>query len=322
MLDILDFVRGSVADKDLVPVLTHLHVSDGTVQGGNGRMAITGYAPDLAGYDFTVPADPFYRAVVACDGTPKLALKGSALTVSKGKFRVRLPVLPGDEYPVVTRDGIKGKGYSGACLLHALQRVRPFVSKDASRVWSSGVLLADGMAWATDNVTMVGTPVKGLPKATRCIIPLDAVDELVRVGYEIDRFWITDNSAVFVYADNCWMRTALIDDKWPIEPRALLVDQPCDPVPDGLADAVRKVLPFCPDSKFPAVKFSENGVSTMDGDMAASVGGVALPAGAWRAEPLLNMLAVATHVALEYHPEPCPFKGDGGLVGVIVGLRL
>ena len=40
MLDVLDFVRGSISKKDIVPILKSFHVYDGRIQGTNGRLTI------------------------------------------------------------------------------------------------------------------------------------------------------------------------------------------------------------------------------------------------------------------------------------------
>ena len=66
MHDSLKIVKGAVAKKDLVPVLTHLHIHHGWVSATNGKMTITLFIEELVELDIIVPAAKFIAAINRC----------------------------------------------------------------------------------------------------------------------------------------------------------------------------------------------------------------------------------------------------------------
>ena len=93
-------------------------------------------------------------------------------------------------------------------------------------------------------------------------------------------------------------------------------------IPEGLLEAVQKVIPFCPDSRFPVITLTETDVRTAEGVMAASVECVnGLFPSKYRAEPLLLVLQQAKQIDLTKYPSPVPFAGLNGLQGVIIGVK-
>ena len=118
------------------------------------------------------------------------------------------------------------------------------------------------------------------------------------------------------------MKTQLLDLSWP-DVDKFFTEQPITELDAGLLECVQRVLPFCPDPKFPVIKFSDTGVSTADGEMQAEMGGVTLPTGSYRAEPLLLVLSVATHADFYLYPNPVKWcSRESGLEGVLVGVKL
>ena len=219
MQKILNFVKGAVSTKDLVPVLTNFHFYDGRVQGGNGRITID--APlDLGGVDITVPAVPFLRAVDACDGAPVLNVTpGGKLTMKKGGFKSLLPLSDQDAFPRVDVDLTEGTLWKPELgFIKALRTIRPLIGDDASRPWSCGALFKDGYIYATNNVVMVRIP-WAMPDGICINIPRFAVEELIRVGEEPAGFMFTKTSAVFVYGNLAegtrWIKTQLFESAWP-----------------------------------------------------------------------------------------------------------
>lgn len=321
MRKILTFVKGAVSTKDLVPVLTNFHFYDGRVQGGNGRVTID--APlDLGGVDITVPAVPFLRAVDACDGAPVLNVtKGGRLTMKKGKFRSILPLANQEDFPRAEVDlssAALWKPEPG--LLKALRTIRPLIGQDASRPWACGALFKNGYIYATNNVVMVRIPWE-MPDDVCLNIPSFAIDELIRVGGDPTGFMFNESSAVFTYNQSSWIKTQLFESAWPDVDQFFQAEE-LETVPLGLLEAVTKVLPFCPDSKYPVITLTEEDVCTAEGDMSASVECVAgLFPGKYRAEPLLLVLQQAVTIDLTKYPAPVPFAGLNGLQGVIVGVR-
>ena len=102
----------------------------------------------------------------------------------------------------------------------------------------------------------------------------------------------------------------------------MLAGTPTDlqPVPQGIGDEIKKLIPFCPDIKHPTVVFKEGCVSTQDGEQSAEIGFECAAAGIYNIERLLEVLAVATYWDPTTYPRPVFFKGDK-IQGLIVGIR-
>jgi hypothetical protein len=316
MINTLKFVRGSVSTKDLIPVLQCFHLYAGRIQGQNGKIAIDAPFQAFGVGDFTVPAERFLKAVDACDGEPTLNLTdGGKLTLKRKSFRATLPLGDHTTFPLATKSGELIE--LGGGLLPALRLLRPFVSEDASRPWSTGILLRDGYAYATNNIALVRTP---LPWGFGAVnLPVYAVDELLRIGQEPTAI-LQDNSALVFELGDAWLRAHLLMGEWPSIETKFEGLTFGDPVPPLLTNAIDKILPFCPDPKMPVIKFGENGVSTTEGDHSAAVGDIPLPDGSYRAEVLQLVLGVATHVDFAAYPNPIGFSGND-IEGMFVGLR-
>ena len=318
MRDALNLVRGAVSTKNLLPVLTHFHLYAGRVQGGNGKVVIDVPCSELRNFNCTVPAERFLKAIDACDGNPKFKLtEGGKLTVSRAKFRATLPLADHESFPVVELERNRTTSYgSDVALLPVLRKLYPFIGEDASRPWSCGILFRGGYAWATNNVCLARVPYT-LPEI---LLPVFAVDELLRIAQEPSSVDQGDNWIGFRFEGGWWMRAQKLVNAWPGVEKFIptaLTGNSWDA--QQIAEAVRKVIPFCPDPKQPVVETGPQGVSTLQGEMSAVVGQEGLPETRWRAEPLLAALDAATHIDLSTYPGACYWHGEG-IDGVVVGL--
>lgn len=320
MLEALNRVRGAVAKKDLVPVLTHFHIYDGRIQGSNGSLSIDTNCPGVEQLNITVPAVQFLKAVDACDGEPSLKItpKGK-LSVTRGKFRVLLPLAKHEDFPRSEKQG-KSIAMNDLGILEPLKTLQAYIGEDASRPWCCGVLISGEDAYATNNMVLIRTKSNWGALETSINLPGYAVNELLRLKQEPIAIYQQDNCMTFEYSDGTWLKTQLFESTWPD-----VVGRIPDTIAgfteiDELGAAVEKILPFCPDPNFPEIQIGPEGVLTADGDMSAEISGIELPKGKFRAEPLLSMLQIATSIEFEAYPRPCPFKGDK-VEGVIVGVQ-
>ena len=147
-----------------------------------------------------------------------------------------------------------------------------------------------------------------------------AVDELLRINEVPEKLYYDENSAAFMYKGDRWLRSTLFATDWP-DVSKFFTDEQLDEVPAGLLEAVQKILPFCPNPKFPIICLNEDGVSTEEGDQCASMDLAELPVSKYRAEPLLLALSYATGLDLSKYPAPVPFVGQNGLQGVLMGVN-
>jgi hypothetical protein len=321
MLETIKLVAGTVADKDLIMAFTHIHITDGRIQGMDGRcVAIDSECAQLKGIQATVPADRFLRAVVACDGEPTITLSEKKLIIKRAGFKAMLPLMEHQDYPAVEGPPEDGERHLvKAGFVGALRRMKPFISQDASRPWSNGVLLKSGAMYATNNVILVSLP---FPAPIEVSLPTAAVDELIRVNQDPKEVLQTEHAIYFIY-DRFWMRVLHSVLPWP-DVAGMLEKFDFDAlevVPGQLLDAVRKIAHFHPDPKFPVVIFDSTGIHTMDGQHRASVEGMELPDGKYRAEIIQLVLNEAIKADFTKYPAPCPFSGMDKLRGMVVGVR-
>jgi hypothetical protein len=318
MKDTLMFVRGAVAQKDLVPVLTHFHFYDGRVQGGNGRLAIDAPLPELRGVDVTVPAKRFLSAVDACDGEPTMNVTDAGrLSLRRNRFRALLPLAEHESYPRAVPEGERYDVDAG--LVDALRRLVPFVSEDASRPWSRGVLLRDGYAYATNNVVIARVPCTWDAPAVN--LPAEAIAELVRVKRALQYVQQTDKSVTFHYDGGAWMRSALYDLAWPSVDQFFAPDEGAvlRDVPDGVAAGVESLLPFVEDAAFPRIVVEPGALRAEDAELEIATGAAPDAAAAFHAKPLLSALREAQR--WDTSRTPIPWEGAGGMQGAMMPLR-
>jgi DNA polymerase III sliding clamp (beta) subunit (PCNA family) len=313
----LKMVLGGVAKKTMVPILTHVRIYGGRVQGGNGKLSIDAPCPELAGLDLAVPAERLLKAVIACEGEPTFRVTdGGRLVVSRGSFRALLPTLPPENYPLAVPDC--GELPALGDWLPALELLDPFVSTDASRPWTTGVWIGPGdWVYATNNTCLarVRNPAR---VEHGVILPGFALDELIRLGVEPEAATLGERSVTFLLPGGAWLRTSLVEGEWPdVEPMFHPVGAGAVPAAPVLA-AARRVRPFCTDDKFPVIVLDEEGVATEEGEMSARVEGFTLPPLRWHADTLELILGVSRLV--DFTASPVTWEGDG-INGVAMPLR-
>jgi hypothetical protein len=329
LLATLKMVRGAVADRDIVPALTHFLVRDGRIQGSNSRIAID--APLPAGFEsmaVAIPADRFIKAIDLCTSEPTLHVEDQRLRLRAGAFTVKFPTLSPADYPHAEPD--PDDWQTDEPLLPVLRTLRPFIASDAQQVWPTGVWFDDksGFGYATNNVTLLRCPCS-LTVGTGISInlPLTAIDEMLRFGVEPSAFGVRDNSITFHYPAGQWIKSQLLAVAWPVETLQRLyagTEQAyakLPAVPELLAPAVESVLPFCPNPKFPVVQFEPTSVSTEDGEYQAIVEGFELSPAKFNGNMLRLVLEHATHLDPAGSSGRTLFLVGGSGQGILTSLR-
>ena len=321
MLQELKFVQGGVARKSVVPALTHYRIEGGHILAFNGTLALR--APIDLDLDVTPNAGMFYRAVEACEGTVTLHVTPRGkLSVASENMRVYVDCSD-EPFPSVEPEGERYELHGG--LLPALQTISRFVSDDASRPWSRGVLLAGGCAYATNNIVLVQRWIGQAFPQQVANIPLTAVDEMLRIKEEPMAVQIAPGSATFHYTGDRWLRTQLLTLEWPNVVEILDNADSGDVTelsPD-VFDACRKLKPFT--DRHGRIFVSPDALSTsQEKDDGATLQAVDLPqsaCGAYNVDQFLKLEGSATALDWSRYPAPCVFYGDD-LRGVIIGTKV
>jgi hypothetical protein len=319
MLENLRLVSTALAQRDVVPALIHLHVKSGRAQAYNGRLAIEVPAP--FDFDATVHGAKFLAAMDAAAGEGKVTIKDSTLTVSRGRFRVRIPCIDPASYPAST-PGQMPVACKGP-LRPAFQRLREFISTDASRPWSMGLLLTEGVAYATNNVVLCRMPCDMLALPGQLNVPVDIVDAVLARGADPVSYSTERTALTLIYEDEVWFRTQLFTAEWPVATVTNLFANAeqgdWQPIPDELRQAFELVK-----------KFDDGGVPTLifkDGNVVDDSGHVlwdgfdALPADTrFNVNMTLPVLSCTTEVKWHHNPGVHMFR-DGEFYAIVAGMR-
>lgn len=318
MLETLKFVRGVVAERDTVQALTHFCIYKDHIQGSNGRIHIDAPCPNI-GFEAVVPAEQFLRAFDACGGDPKVRFTDSGkLVVEKKPFRAYLPNLALDLYPRADPSTGKKQKPKGP-LLPTLRILRPFLGDDADRQWSATMMFLNGAALASSNAMIATRKCEVFAAAVQ--LPFYLIDEMLRIGDEPE-FYSNDSSSITFFWGKQWLKAQLILSEWPVETaRKWLAEKTkMVPIPKDLAGSVARLVPFCPNPKFPVICFDKGRLSTADGDMSAEIAGFDVGEGKFRAENLAPMLACADKIGMV--EKAALFTGPDGFKGIMAKLNL
>lgn len=316
ILDAMKFTQGAVSKKDFVPALSHFRIRGGRISGYNGSLVLS--APIALDVDCCPKADAFVKAVQACEETAQLHLTPTGkLAIRSGKFRAHVDCLPDAELPEVAPEGLP-VAIDGE-LLPALTLLYDFISVDASKPWSAGVLLDGQSMYATNNVVLLQRWL-GYRFPYRVNLPAYAIKEMIRIGEEPVAMQLTATSATFYYAGERWLRTQLISVEWP-DAAALLSNLPstASPVPEGLFAALETLAPFLDSTNRVFMNGDVVGTALEEG---ASVNVPGAPfTGCYNLKMLSLLKGIATLIGFEYYPNPVPIFGDK-LRGAISGIRM
>lgn len=316
ILDTLRFVQGAVSSKDHVPEMKHFSIENGRAQAFNGLIAIS--SPIDFSVDCKPKAVPLIYAIDRCEEVTSLALTTNGkLRIQSGAFKAFIDCLDG-ETPNIQPQG-ENVALDGNLLLEALQRLSPFIGKDASRPWVNGILLRGQSAFATNNVCLVEYWL-GVDLPFVVNIPMAAIKELLRVKKPPSHAQIDSNSITFHYEDGCWIRSQLFETSWPDLTRILDKPSVQAPVPARLFEALETLKPFTDING--RIFFSEERVFThQEEELGADYKVEGLQGkGIYRIEMLRLLEGVATTIDFTLYPEPLLFYGER-LRGAIIGYR-
>jgi DNA polymerase III sliding clamp (beta) subunit (PCNA family) len=315
MLTSLKFVQGSIAKKDFVPSLTHFVIEDGRVRGYNGVIALCSPIP------FNIPCKPkgetLVRAISNCEGTVSMSLTaGGRLSIKSGKFKAFVDCVEG-ETPHAIPEG-ETVQLDGESILKAVKTIHPFIGNDASRPWSNGVLFTGESAFATNNVTLVEYWT-GAKFPTTINVPKVAIREMLRINEAPVFAQLNANSLTLHYTGERWLRTQLLETKWPDLSKVLNRESNPTPIEPKIFEGLEIIKPFVEKT---GKIFFNNGVSTHESEAeGASYDIDNFPhTGLYNLDMLKLLEGTAQTIDWGNYPGPCMFFGER-LRGAIIGMR-
>lgn len=317
MLQQLRFVQGAVAKKNFIAAMTHFCIQGGHVRSFNGKMALG--SPIDFNIDCVPRADQLVQAIGNCNETVSLSMTPAGrLAVRSGKFKAFVECTT-EATPHVQPEG-EEVPLDGAAMLKAFETLMPFIGDDASRPWATGVLLQEESAYATNNVMICQYWLRAkIPRVVN--VPREAIKEMLRIGEPPTHAQLTDFSMSFHYTGNRWLRTQLLDVKWPDMGKILDVQSSPQPIDPKLFEGLEMLRPFA--DKFGRVHMREGKLSThtLDTEGASFDVPELTTEGCYALEMLRLLEGVANSIDWTAYPKPCMFFGDN-LRGALIGLRI
>lgn len=254
--DSLQFVKGALPKHTIVPVLQHFQIKDNFVTAMNGIIEIGAKLP--VNIEVCPSAKMFVRAIENCKETITLHLtKTGKLNIKSGKFSAFVDCVPMDTFPSTMVDAYRPHKVE---VLPIFKALLPFIGEDTHRMWSRGILIEDGYAYATNNVTAV--QYYHGQRVPRVIIPVEAINEVLRVGSEPECLGIGERTICFYYPENSYIKSITHDStKFPnIAP---ILDK-CVSAPVELDEAIfthiKALIPFA--DNWGTVHFKDGAIAT------------------------------------------------------------
>ena len=319
MLNELKFINSAVARKDYVQALQHVKIDKKTVRAYNGLIGLC--CPIDLDLDITPRADQFLKAIQTCEDTIALHVTSKGkLSIKSGQFKALVECIDTEQFPEITPEGefVKLTGN----FLNAVKVLAPFISDDASRPWSRGILFKGQSAYATNNIILVESWL-GFTFPLTVNIPRSAVNELLRINEEPEQIQVTSNRLTFHFSGGRWLCCQTLSVEWPDLQKVLNVASNPVPAPAGMVKALESLAPFT--DKLERVFITADGKLqtslTEDSEGASFELPTVTFQGCYNYKHLLTVLEVAKKIDFTQYPAPCLFYGDN-IRGAIIGMRL
>lgn len=317
MLKELKFVQGAVGKKEFIPAITHFCIEDGTVRAYNGTIALS--SPIACDLKCKPKAVPMVQAIGKCDHTISLSMTPAGrLSIKSGSFKAFIDCIEESQIHVQPEGEIIE--FDGDVVLKGLKIVQDFVSNDASRPWSTGVMLKGQSMFATNNVCLIEYWM-GVEFPRVVNIPRSAIVEMIRINEPPTHAQVESNSITFHYADGRWIRSQLYSTEWPNLSAVLDQTSEPGPVPNGLFQGIDTLRPFM--NKLGQIFIKEGFMHTHEDINEGASFEIDWPYGdcIFSLEMLSLLQDVALQVDFSSYPKACLFYGDR-LRGAIIGMRM
>lgn len=320
MKDEIAWITDAISTKNISREMTHYRVQNNEIRATDGRLT-AGHPFPCTG-EFLVPGAEFEKLLKRLPAEPSISVGDSSITLTTGRSRGTIKTLPIEEwnYP-----GVDEKGWEDAPegLIETLRDLLPFVSDNATQLWSCGICLQHGYAYATNNIALAGVRCEELGDIN-CIIPLWAAEFIVDRGNGLVEWCWTDNFVAFRWDNGAWMRAQLIDATYPEQAVAMVLSAQ-QKTPEiaitpqfresfsrtlGLSDGLLRVSASVIGSQFGEATFVEDSGEEL----------FELQETLWSAKHLAPVINVATHWDPGSWPKPSAFKGER-LFGYVIGRR-
>lgn len=323
LADPLHFIIGAVARKEYDENLCHLEIKDGRAIAYGGHIAMS--TPIEIKLSVRPHAKSLAKAVSACSDKKAIELyvtPAGRLAVKSGSFRAYINCLsqekemlmpvPQGEYTKVSAEFIK-----------SLKVLEPFMSIDASRPWAQGLRIGRDTTAVTNNI-ILAQYWHGENFPMECIIPADAIHELMRIDATPVGVLMNEHTLTFDFGDKRWLCTHLIsqDGGWGDADRIFehnTAEEGLEEIDPQFFEALDQLKGLLGERGL--IYLKGDYIATSPNDEEGAMVEMEIQNGPiFHASQISSLRQIAKQINFSTYPKPCYFKGEH-LRGVIVGLR-
>ena len=316
------WLNAALAGKELSAGMTYYKINENTISATDGRL--TACAPWAWGGKFFVPGAEFEKVLKRMPGDDiKIKEVDGGIKLQCGRFSGTIQTLPLTEwaYP-----GIDGAAWAPVPdgMLKLFKALRPFVSENEQPAWGRCIALADGWAFATNNMTIAGAACKGLGDAA-ALLPAWCVDFVLGRLDGLAEWTRDEHFVAFRWGNGAWVRSQLIIGQFPEKASAMVKAawkaKPTQEVSEEFKEALGRVSELAEDT---VAIYADRLEARFDKALVEDGIACEVPVGAdhsiWGARFLLPALQAADRWQPSVWPQPAPWRG-AVVAGYIVGRR-
>jgi hypothetical protein len=285
------------------------NVADGQVTATDFAITMSMYIPELAGFNFNVPAHKFTAAISVCKN-PQLSQNDDVLTIRDGSFKIDIQLIMNAFGDIFMPEG---EGLKFGPILPVLKVLQGFMGSP-KRPNLQGIFFNDNFAYASDG--SVAAKIPCMAEGISAVIPAKAISELLNNGNEPVKTVLNKNQVAFFYTDKDWLQANVLDTKFPdinkILNKVVFIDNKVDP---ALLIGINQILQFT-EGEFTQITFDEKGIKGGSAEFYIS----SLYPSCWNGKTLRGVLELAETINFEAWPNPAGWRGANGLEGVLCGL--
>jgi len=236
LMPVLNLVKGFVADKNILPALTHLYFKEDSVRAFSGSAGAVWYTPWSMGEEpLILPAEDMVTVFQSLfdQGIEEVDLNPTAtqVTVKAGRFRGSLPKLVIDDAPTtfMQRAAPPRQVETGKDFWDDVDRVAFSVCKDATKPSLRGVCWASSGRLFTADSARIATlaPRKGAalkpPIAAGLLIPDHLLERLAGNRSKVTGVGMEGESILWCFMDPGMVFGSLMEGAFPITGTATIV---------------------------------------------------------------------------------------------------
>lgn len=335
MKDIIKWLNDALASRGIVHAMNHYCFDRGEIKASDGR--ITAGHPWDGPDGFLVPGSELEKVLARLpEEDPSVeVLEVKPGTV--GKVRIKAGRFRGDIETQPTKDWTWPDLASEPTpvqwhpippgLIDIIRRLRPFMSDNATQPWALSICVANGWAYATNNVSIAGAPYEAPTAPASILIPVWACDFISEREDRLTEWAWSDRYVGFRWDNGAWMRSSLIEGKYPDTALGLVQKAwdltPPQPITPAFREAYKRVQGLA-DDDIPIDVYADH-ISSRFGHAQIEEGiECAVPpeqeCSRWGGKFLANIIENADAWDPAAWPQPAAWKSPK-LAGFIMGRR-